>query len=46
MGSQLISCPQEHTQWLGDLLVSKCVLGDNKEIPRSKVRRDMSLAQD
>ena len=29
VGSQLISCPWEHTQWLGDLPVSKCVLGGN-----------------
>ena len=29
MGSQLISCPWEHTQRLGDLPVSKCVLGGN-----------------
>ena len=31
VGSQLISFPQEHTQWLGDLPVSKCGLGDNMQ---------------
>ena len=30
MGSQLISCPWEHTQRLGDLPVSKYVLRGNR----------------